>query len=549
MRNTAILGGIGLLIAGGLVILNPRLLIPATLGLAVGLGWRWYRRYRQRSTAPGHVAPPESGRSKWLRRAIAIGGLVTVFLAASVATVFLGSGVSAPRPTVETALTYRATYDPSKASWTTTQRFELSEDAVKESLRLLGVFGRTVPEGATPEQVAALLATEFGSDWTVELVNGRPVLVRSLDVGMPEAGPWSYDVSLPVAVAFGRVLDIRPNDDSKAVLDAPRHLVLEAAPPIRSTELLPGDARETLRIDVSDDSTAVRLQVAPSWARHDVTAWAMTLSLGGLAQLGVGAIVAVMAAAFGTTVWARMRGFAPVRAFAGPSTAASPGEGTAAGLQATPTPPPTKILFLAANPVGTDPLRLDEEIRAIDEALRMAEFRDRFEIEQQWAVRVGDLQQALLRHQPQIVHFSGHGASTSQLVVEAEAGTPQAIPQDDLSDLFDILEGDIRLVVLNACYSDGQAKAIGKHIDCVVGMTTAVGDEAAIEFATAFYRALGYGRDIRTAFELGTNQIGLQNLPDEDTPHLLAKTSKAAHFSFVSSDEGSRPATKGRPTR
>lgn len=33
-----------------------------------------------------------------------------------------------------------------------------------------------------------------------------------------------------------------------------------------------------------------------------------------------------------------------------------------------------KILFLSANPFDTEPLRLDEEMRAIDLALRQAKF-------------------------------------------------------------------------------------------------------------------------------------------------------------------------------
>ena len=65
-----------------------------------------------------------------------------------------------------------------------------------------------------------------------------------------------------------------------------------------------------------------------------------------------------------------------------------------------------KILFLAANPVDTAQLRLDEEIRAIDLVLRQTEFRDRFDIRQHWAVRVVDLQGYLLRHKPDIVHFN-----------------------------------------------------------------------------------------------------------------------------------------------
>jgi hypothetical protein len=75
-----------------------------------------------------------------------------------------------------------------------------------------------------------------------------------------------------------------------------------------------------------------------------------------------------------------------------------------------------KILFLAANPSDTTRLRLDQEIRAIDEKLRQTEFRDKYEIEQQWAVRVADLQGHLLRHKPNIVHFCGHGSSPAAAI-------------------------------------------------------------------------------------------------------------------------------------
>ena len=60
-----------------------------------------------------------------------------------------------------------------------------------------------------------------------------------------------------------------------------------------------------------------------------------------------------------------------------------------------------------ANPRGTDPLRLDEEVRTIDARIREAEFRDRFDLRQHWAVRISELSGLLLRHRPGIVHFSG----------------------------------------------------------------------------------------------------------------------------------------------
>jgi len=192
-----------------------------------------------------------------------------------------------------------------------------------------------------------------------------------------------------------------------------------------------------------------------------------------------------------------------------------------------------KILFLAANPSDTTRLRLDEESRAIDQALRQTEFRDRFEVEQHWAVRVTDVQGLLLRHQPDVVHFSGHGSKTDAIILEDNSGTSRPVSAHALSQLFSVLKDNIRCVLLNACYSVQQAKAIAQHIDCVIGMSDSIGDLAAIGFATAFYQALGYGRDVKTAFDLGCLQIDLEGLDEQDTPKLLALISKPEELFFV----------------
>ncbi|MCI0392004.1 MAG: CHAT domain-containing protein [Acidobacteria bacterium] len=183
---------------------------------------------------------------------------------------------------------------------------------------------------------------------------------------------------------------------------------------------------------------------------------------------------------------------------------------------------PIKILFLAANPIDTPSLRLDAEVRAIDQALRKSEFRNRFDIEQHWAVRLSDLQEYLLRHQPDIVHFSGHGNSANEIVLEDETGNSRQVSILALSQLFSILRDNIRCVVLNACYSERQGQAIAEHIDCVVGMSSSIADTASISFASAFYQALGFGRDVKTAFDLGCVQIGFEDLNEQEIPRIIA---------------------------
>jgi hypothetical protein len=185
-----------------------------------------------------------------------------------------------------------------------------------------------------------------------------------------------------------------------------------------------------------------------------------------------------------------------------------------------------KILILTANPKNTDKLRLDEEVREIQAGLERAKKRDRFEIVTRWALRVDDLRRALLDHEPQIVHFSGHGAGEHGLALENSSGQMQLVSTESLVRLFKLFKDTIECVVLNACYSEAQAEAIHQHVDYVVGMNKAIGDRAAIEFAVGFYDALGAGRSYADAYEFGCSAIDLEGIPESLTPVLKSKNSQ-----------------------
>ncbi|MFH7026017.1 MAG: TIR domain-containing protein [Heteroscytonema crispum UTEX LB 1556] len=180
-----------------------------------------------------------------------------------------------------------------------------------------------------------------------------------------------------------------------------------------------------------------------------------------------------------------------------------------------------KILVLAANPRNTCLLRLDEEVREIDEGLRRANKREQFKLEQKWALRSRDFYRAILDYQPDIVHFCGHGAGEDGIILENETKQPAYIQADTLASMFKLFaRNGVKCVVLNACYSEVQAEAISQHINYVIGMNWAIGDRAAINFAVAFYDALGAGQDIEFAFELGCSQI---NTNEQQTPILKKK--------------------------
>jgi hypothetical protein len=198
-----------------------------------------------------------------------------------------------------------------------------------------------------------------------------------------------------------------------------------------------------------------------------------------------------------------------------------------------------KIVFLAANPVdaGFRP-RLDEEAREIEKKIQAGTNRDRFELITQWAVRPGDLQEALLRHRPQIVHFSGHGNEDQGIILEDESGRMRAVSREALADLFDIFKKRVRVVVLNACYSKTQIEAFRQVIDYTIGMNTQIGDRAAIVFASSFYRALAFGEAVREAFRLAVNQLRIDGIAESDTPELFIRDENIASESLVNVAQG-----------
>src|SRR5262249_45425058 len=141
-------------------------------------------------------------------------------------------------------------------------------------------------------------------------------------------------------------------------------------------------------------------------------------------------------------------------------------------------------------------------------------YRDCFELETRWAAQPLDLLRELRKLKPTVVHFSGHGGLSpggtggtgprpNRDVIGAAApydnepqrglffqgpdGRAQVVTAQALHDTFGAAGSSVKLVVLSACYSDAQAEALRAHVDCIVGMSGSIIDDAARNFAIGFY--------------------------------------------------------------
>lgn len=182
----------------------------------------------------------------------------------------------------------------------------------------------------------------------------------------------------------------------------------------------------------------------------------------------------------------------------------------------------TIVLFVSFAPSDTNKLRLDHEIREVEQKLRLSKNRDKFELSTRISLRPADFTQALLDLQPQIVHFIS-GNQSDALAFENENGLSYVVSSSALSALFKQFSSQIECVILNRGFSQAQIEAISKHIDYVINIPRQLDDRTAISFVTGFYQALAAGRTFEDAFKLGSVQIMLQGSQEDSIPVLIVK--------------------------
>lgn len=179
------------------------------------------------------------------------------------------------------------------------------------------------------------------------------------------------------------------------------------------------------------------------------------------------------------------------------------------------------VLILASSPLDRGQLHLGKEAKLVKHTLDSARNREQFRVVSCMATTPDDLRSYLLEYSPTVVHFCGHGTGVAGLCFEDPDGNTQVVSGSSLAKLFHLVSGDVKCVVLNACFSDEQARPVSEEIDFVIGMRDAIDDGAALKFAEGFYQAVWAGQSFERAFKFGCSAIDTAGLPDEQIPILL----------------------------
>jgi phosphoserine phosphatase len=206
------------------------------------------------------------------------------------------------------------------------------------------------------------------------------------------------------------------------------------------------------------------------------------------------------------------------------------------------------VLIIEVNHKDTARIPIDEEIREIENKIKDTKYHNLVRLIEKHATRTTDLPRILSENRPIIVYFSGHGDMSGIIIIDNE-GNPKTVNPEAIKDLLDNFKDCIKLVFLNACYSESSAKAITEVIDYAIGMNKEIGSKDAAIFASQFFGQLFSGCSVQKAFDLAKITLRLEDSHDTNTPVLFVRAGVNASEPFpIPPNEDIDPGRQTTPT-
>ncbi len=181
------------------------------------------------------------------------------------------------------------------------------------------------------------------------------------------------------------------------------------------------------------------------------------------------------------------------------------------------------ILFLGSDPLraGGGPLELNLQLRLISDRIERSERRDHYKLISRMPVKTDEFAEYLDDHQPDVLHFAGHGSSTGGsaetndenligLIVRDVNNQKIALSPEVFIEYMQEFGDSIRGVVLIACYTPLLAKKLVQRVSTIewaVGVSGFFPAEAASQFGAPFYGALAKDKSVHFAFKSAAKTV------------------------------------------
>ena len=179
-----------------------------------------------------------------------------------------------------------------------------------------------------------------------------------------------------------------------------------------------------------------------------------------------------------------------------------------------------RVLFVCSNPRSTQRLDLGDEMREILASLKGQEV----DFMLLPAAQRLDLKTTIASNDIDILHFSGHGSIEEGLILRDEDGMDAPVAGTELHELLAKTDRPIKLVVLNACNTQGTAAAIEGSVGAIVCTEKEVVDDAARTLTRVLYSQLAQGNSIEQS--CSTAQQYIREIAPEEDVYVLRGDSK-----------------------
>jgi hypothetical protein len=159
----------------------------------------------------------------------------------------------------------------------------------------------------------------------------------------------------------------------------------------------------------------------------------------------------------------------------------------------------TDILYLGFQPDDAAPLMLEEELDAIDKRLASSQNGHALKLHIHQDVGLEDIPGLLARIKPSVFHVSCHGDADGYLRLR-QNGLFLDFPPEQLVERLRSARGVVRLVVLNACFSNRLRDALVAEGFAVIGTNDRVYSDRAGIFSSVLYGLIADGLNLEAAF-------------------------------------------------
>jgi len=171
------------------------------------------------------------------------------------------------------------------------------------------------------------------------------------------------------------------------------------------------------------------------------------------------------------------------------------------------------MLLLAANPVSTQKLSYKDEHSDIINELDDEQLVGRIKVSRVDNANLIKLNKEIDIKKPAIIHFVGHGENGSIIFAGDNPRDSDELSAKDLRNIFQRVcqryEADeqLKIVFLNACFSEDVARAISSVGLYTLGTVRKVGSTTARRVATQFYWKYAQSKDVKQAAEYALTTV------------------------------------------